>query len=400
MTSVDLLVRLLGVVFAIYTGLAATHFVVQLIFANRTYRQQARPAFAGAYPPNALAVDVVVPVYNESLDDLVACTESILAQRHLGRVNLIVVDDGSLNRAELTPLYDGLRLRGATVILASRNAGKRGAQYLGFQALTGDIVVTVDSDTRLAPDAVAMITRQFSDPRVGGVTGDVRVTNAGRNLLTRLIGLRYWMAFHQERAAQSWFRRVLCCSGPLSAYRRNVIDRVMDRYIAQSFRGRTCTYGDDRHLTNLVLADGNDTLFDSGARATTNVPFAIRQYLRQQLRWNKSFYRELLWTLPMFGRLPIYIRFDLVVQTILPVLMSLSVLTALVYSVLFSTEHLLRYALFVAALALLRSTYGAIRERRPAFLLFVLYGFVHVTLLVPLRAVALMTLSDNRWGTR
>lgn len=174
----------------------------------------------------------------------------------------------------------------------------------------------------------------------------------------------------------------------------------MDRYIGQVFRGNRCTYGDDRHLTNLVLGEGYQTAFDGGAHATTNVPATIRVYLRQRLRWNKSFYRELLWTLRIFGGLPPYIRFDVIVQTLLPMLMSLSVLTAVVYSLVLSPEHLLRYGMFVAIIALLRATYGVIRQRRPSFYVFMLYGFVHVVLLVPLRAIALMTLSDSRWGTR
>ena len=40
------------------------------------------------------------------------------------------------------------------------------------------------------------------------------------------------------------------------------------------------------------------------------------------------------------------------------------------------------------------------RTRRLSFLLFVLYGFIHAALLVPLRIRALSTLTDNSWGTR
>jgi hypothetical protein len=31
--------------------------------------------------------------------------------------------------------------------------------------------------------------------------------------------------------------------------------------------------------------------------------------------------------------------------------------------------------------------------------LFLLYGFIHVFLLIPVRIRALLTLTDNRWGT-
>jgi hypothetical protein len=32
--------------------------------------------------------------------------------------------------------------------------------------------------------------------------------------------------------------------------------------------------------------------------------------------------------------------------------------------------------------------------------MFLLYGFIHVFLLIPVRIRALLTLTDNRWGTR
>ena len=123
--------------------------------------------------------------------------------------------------------------------------------------------------------------------------------------------MRYWIAFNQERAAQSWFRTVLCCSGPLAAYRRSVLEIVWNDYVRQRFRGALCTYGDDRHLTNLVLATGHDTLFVPRATAITNAPATIRGYLKQQLRWNKSFYRELLWTLPFVASRSPYMIFEI-----------------------------------------------------------------------------------------
>jgi hyaluronan synthase/N-acetylglucosaminyltransferase len=242
--------------------------------------------------------------------------------------------------------------------------------------------------------------RAFQDASVGAITGDVGVTNARTNILTRLIAMRYWVAFNQERAAQGYFRTVLCCSGPLAAYRRSVLDRVWDRYINQSYRNVACTYGDDRHLTNLVLDAGFDTLFLPSAHAITNAPEDLGSYLRQQLRWNKSFYRELLWTFPFLLQRSSYIVFEVVVQTALPLLLTLAVVVAMVASAVDEPVRLLHYLEMIVVMAALRCSYAMYRTRQLSFLLFILYGFVHVVLLIPTRMRALMTLSDNRWGTR
>jgi len=179
-----------------------------------------------------------------------------------------------------------------------------------------------------------------------------------------------------------------------------VLDRVWNDYIRQTFRGVSCTYGDDRHLTNLVLADGSDTLFVPGAKAITNAPESLRGYLKQQLRWNKSFYRELLWTLPFLAGRSRYMVFDVVVQTLLPLLLTLAVASSLAFAILFNPSHVLHYLAAITIMALLRCGYAIYRTRRPSFVLFVLYGFLHAALLIPLRLRALTTLTDNRWGTR
>jgi chitooligosaccharide synthase NodC len=399
--ATQLLLHVLRVTFGAYAVLVVTHFILQTYFAHRSHRaflQDADEPQASDFLPT---VDVVVAAYAEDPDSLAACFKSLLAQDYTGSMTVYIVDDFSPNRDELAPVYDAhAALPGWHVLLPGWNRGKRHAQDTAFRECNSEILVTIDSDTIVAQDGVRKLVAAFRDPRVGAATGDIGVTNWRRNLLTRLIDMRYWVAFNQERAAQGWFRTVLCCSGPLAAYRRSVLDRVWDDYIRQTFRGVSCTYGDDRHLTNLVLAAGSDTLFVPAAKAITNAPESLRGYLKQQLRWNKSFYRELLWTLPFLARRSIYMVFDVVVQTLLPLLLTLAISTSLVFAILFDPRRIVHYVLAIAVMALVRCSYAIYRTRRPSFVLFVLYGFLHAALLIPLRIRALTTLTDNRWGTR
>jgi hypothetical protein len=189
----------------------------------------------------------------------------------------------------------------------------------------------------------------------------------------------------------------MCCSGPFSAYRASVIDEVKDRYVSQTFLGEPATIGDDRHLTNLVLERGHRTVFENRAVAYTQVPETLRGYLRQQVRWNRSFYREALWTLRHVRRPHPYLVFDLVLQALLP-FMLVAALALTVYAV--DARHLARYAAFLVAIAFLRSAYGLVRTRSWGFLAFMAYGFLHVGLLIPARLYAIATLRRSNWGTR
>jgi hyaluronan synthase/N-acetylglucosaminyltransferase len=400
--ALHLFARVLHGTLLVYAILVCAHFFVQTFFAHRNYlasiRRARRAESAPAFTPS---VDVIVPVYNESVEDLDACLASLAGQRYGGELRFYVVDDGSPNRDELLPLYARYRQDPRfVVVLAAENGGKRHAQDLALDRGRGEIVVTIDSDTQIDPDGVRVIVRPFVESHVGAVTGDVGVANATENLLTRLIGMRYWIAFNQERAAQGMFSSVLCCSGPFAAYRRVTLEAIWPSYVSQTFRGIACTYGDDRHLTNLVLSQGLEALYEPLAHAITTAPTTLRGYLKQQLRWNKSFYRELLWTLPFLASRSWYLTFEVVVQTILPFLLMLAILAAAISAIFIDPRYLVRYAIAVAVMAVIRCTYAIARTRDPRFFLFVLYGFLHAGLLVPVRIRALTSLTDTSWGTR
>jgi hyaluronan synthase/N-acetylglucosaminyltransferase len=186
----------------------------------------------------------------------------------------------------------------------------------------------------------------------------------------------------------------------MSMYRRRVLRTVWPRYAGQVFRGVPCTYGDDRHLTNLVLGEGWRTAFAPYAGCITSAPTTVPAYLRQQLRWNKSYYRELLWTLSFLPRLSRVMAVEVGVQALLPFLLVVALLATLGRSLVDGPQVLVRYAVVVAVMAVLHCLFALVRTRDPRFLLFVVYGFLHAGLLVPVRVRALLTLDDNAWGTR
>jgi chitooligosaccharide synthase NodC len=403
--AMDLLAAGLHLLFVCYAVLVLSHLLLQVAMAA-LHARRARLLHEAALVTTAGRtewpdVDIIVPIYNEHPDDLTRCCESLVGQDYPGTVRVFLVDDGSPNRAEVMPVLDRYgALPGWTVVLPEANAGKRHAQHAAIELGRAELVLTIDSDTQVAPDGVTRMVERFDDTRVGAVTGSVRVSNADTNLLTRLIDLRYWVAFHQERASHALFGAVLCCSGPLSMYRRRVLVTVWPRYMAQTFRGIPCTYGDDRHLTNLVLGDGWRTAFAPYAGCITSAPTAMKGYLKQQTRWNKSYYRELLWTLAFLPKLSRVMAVEVAVQAALPFLLTLAVLATLGRAAVEGPHVLVRYAAVVAFMAVLHCLFALYRTRDKRFLLFIAYGFIHAALLIPVRIKALLTLDDNAWGTR
>ena len=216
--------------------------------------------------------------------------------------------------------------------------------------------MTIDSDTEVDPDGRDGDRPAFEDPRLGAVTGDVGVTNERRNILTRLIGMRYWVAFNQERAAQSRFRSVLCCSGPLAGYRRDGAHQRLGALRDPVVSGRHLHVRRRPPPHEPRPRDGpRHRGFLPFAHAITYAPEDLSSYLRQQLRWNKSFYRELLWTVPFLLRCSPYLVFEVLVQTVLPLLLTLAIFSAFALGVVDDPHRLLHYAEVVVFMAALRS---------------------------------------------
>jgi N-acetylglucosaminyltransferase len=394
----QLVVVALRVVFLLYVTLVLLHSTLERVYALRSRRQ--RRAGPGPAPGPAAwpAVDVVIPCFNEDPSLLEACCRSVAAQDYPGPMRVWLVDDGSRNRDALLAVYERWDGRGWSVRLLDTNTGKRAAQDEAVRRGSGELVVLMDSDTLLAPDAVRQAAARFTDDRVGAVSGSVGVLNAPTNLLTRLIHHRYRLRFQVERPAQGFFTSLLCCAGPFAVYRRSLLAELWPRYLSQTFAGVPCTNGDDLHLTNLVLATGRQVLFEPRAIASTSVPRSLRLYLRQQLRWNRSFYRELRWTFAGIRSRHPYLVLDVLARALLPLLLA-AALVLLVGEGLLVGWGLLAADLTLA-LAMLCVTAAFLLAHGASVSFLLLYGPLHMALLVPIRVWALVTLASPRWGTR
>ncbi|MDQ2630932.1 MAG: glycosyltransferase [Actinomycetota bacterium] len=123
--------------------------------------------------PAELAVDVVIDNYNYAAF-LPAAIESALAQTH-ERVRVIVVDDGSTD--DSADVLRGYEDR-VTVVL-KENGGHASAFNAGFERCEGDIVIYLDADDLLRPEAAAEAAAAFAaDERVVKTQSRMEVVDA------------------------------------------------------------------------------------------------------------------------------------------------------------------------------------------------------------------------------
>jgi hyaluronan synthase len=350
-------------------------------------------------------VSVVIPAFNEGAMVYQAIESSVLTDYPAEKLEIVCVDDGSTDDTWEYIRRAAARHPGRIRLFRhARNRGKRHALATGFANSQGEILVTMDSDSVIAPDGLRHLVAPFADAKVGAATAKVRVFNRGQNFLTRMLAVRYIMAFEFFRASTSVFRTVMCCSGVLSAYRRCVVERFLDRWLGQEFMGQVCTYGDDRALTNFVLREGYDTVYQRTAEVQTLAPSTLGKLARMLTRWHKSFFREsLIFSTFMFTRYRDRHRAPAVFDFLLTAIL----IPFQFYITLYSLYHIfvdpILILRFLALIVIMGATYMLfyIRfERNSDFLYGVLYSFLHVFFLMWTIPYAALTFRNNSWLTR
>ena len=263
--------------------------------------------------------------------------------------------------------------------------------------------MTVDSDSLVERGALLAIAGPFRDERVGVVAGKVCVLNRFRGLLPRMLHVRFVLSFDFLRSAQSSYGTVYCCPGALSAYRASVLKPLVPAWLRQRFFGEACTIGEDRALTNDVLASGYKSVYQRTAVVHTLAPERYRTLCNMFLRWERSYIREeirlwkIMWTLP-FPAMVLTLIETTVTNLRYPVAYS-----SLVLLINLSAQDpwtMLRLLLSIGLVSLSYTLYFLHSERSREFLYGVLYGYFSFFTLFWIFPYALATVCNRLWLTR
>jgi cellulose synthase/poly-beta-1,6-N-acetylglucosamine synthase-like glycosyltransferase len=305
--------------------LAATIILIYIAYAHyedpsqRTLSQRPRNLRDfPALPPNP-RVSLLVAVKDEA-DEIEACVRSMLANDYRP-LDVIVVDDASTDGT--AEILDRLSAEfGIRVIHMSENVGKKHALVQAAEHADGEIIAFTDSDCRLAVDAVRQcVEAMVRHPELGAVSGHTRATNAHESLLSQIQDVWYEGQFRVVKGAEATFGSVTCVSGPLAVFRREAIMNYLPAWAGDRFLGGEFLFATDRQLTGYVLGqrwigrrlkaryaaspfvrsvDYPELEWRVGyvqaAKVWTRVPARVRPFLRQQVRWKKSFVRNLFFT--------------------------------------------------------------------------------------------------------
>ncbi len=365
------------------------------------FRYRAAPSVG---PDEAPLLSVVIPAYNEGSMVQQAIDSVAEARYPRDRVEIFVVDDGSTDDTWEHIQAAAARHPGVvTALRLPKNRGKRAALAEGFAKARGEILITIDSDSTIEPSALLAIVGPFRNPRVGAVAGKVAVLNRGQGLIPRMLAVRFVLTFDLLRAAQSSYGTVYCCPGAFTAYRASLVRTFLDKWTGQTFLGAPCTFGEDRALTNYVLAAGFDTVYQRSAVVHTVVPTTFRRMCKMFLRWDRSYVREEIRYVAILWRRPAHALAMSLLETLVNNLRypigwaSLALLAAMVPS---HPLVLLRLLSAIGIFAGFNMLYYLHSERSVDFVYGILYAYLSFFGLFWIFPYAMVTVRARGWLTR
>lgn len=241
-----------------------------------------------SYQPS---ITVIVPMHNEGV--LAGQTLDHLMLIEYPNMQLIVVDDGSTDDTwtrieewkKRSDPYD--KIEAYTI----ENGGKAHALNTAItEWAIGELIMCLDGDSILAPDAVTKSVAYFHDPQVVATASNVNIKPNGT--LLGLIQRFEYLICHQMKKAHSAYNVEYIIGGIGSTFRRKTLDSV-GLY-------DTNTMTEDIDLTMKILAKGGNrdqrVKFAHDSIAYTEAVPSFRSLVKQRYRWKygrmQTFYKN------------------------------------------------------------------------------------------------------------
>jgi len=413
---VNALIHTTDVVILTYFLALNTFYALLLVLAIPEIWEQTRLAedddFQRLMQSDALPpITILVPAYNESATIETSVTAILTLEYR--NFEVVVVNDGSKDDtmerlrhafelyevprtyAEAIPtqplraVYRS-RTRTRLLVIDKENGGKADSLNAAINASRFPLVIAVDADTLIEPDALLRLTRPFLlGARIAAVGGTVRVANScvvkdgrvtdarvPRRFLPGIQVVEYLRAFLFGRLGWNRLGGSLVISGAFGLFRKDYLHAIGGYSVSSIVEDLDLVVRLHRHLQRNKIR--YEILFIPDPVAWTEVPESGRILSRQRERWHRGLIAAMWQYKGMLGN-PRYGRVGLIAM---PFFAFGEMFAPLV--------EVLGYGITVLGLA-----YGAIDTSFALLFLLVAWGY---GMLLSIWAVVLDEVSFRRYG--
>jgi len=226
-------------------------------------------------------VSIVVPAWNEE-KTIVRTLETLLVLDYpKDKYEIIVVDDGSTDKTseKVRQFIARKKPEVALKLFKKENGGKGSAMNYGFKRAKGEIVVNMDADSFVEPDALKKMLGYFEDKKVAAVTPAMSVYKPQG----------FWLNLqYAEFMLGIYLRKIFDLNesihvipGPFSAYRKSFFEKhgYFDEHNPT----------EDTEIAMRIQARGYKIKNSISANVYAKQPNNFKGILKQRLRWYYGF---------------------------------------------------------------------------------------------------------------
>lgn len=303
----------------------------------------------------ALRITILIPCHNEE-KSIRMCLMSCIHQTRPAD-EIIIVNDGSTDQT--AAILRKFRKKVKIIQLAKASGNKSFAQEIGLKAVTGDIFISTDADTRLDRHFVEEVEKSFQDPQVAAMGGYVR--SLPYNWLTACRAYDYVIGQNIHKLAQSKLDFILVIPGAAGAFRTEIFRQII------GFDHDTLT--EDLDFTYKLHRHGLKIAYNRQAIVYTQDPANLHSYINQMRRWYAGGWQNLLK----------HLKHDLLLDPRRSLELSLMYVEGVIFSLvlllipLFNFILAMKLLLVLLILIILQAIYSAIVEKRADLLLVPLF---------------------------
>jgi len=340
-------------------------------------------------------VTAIITAYNEG-EAVRKSLETILNQDYPGMIEIILVVDGARQNVatyEAAKRYEGSypeKRRKVGVIPKWERGGRASSLNLGLNYAKGEIVMALDGDTSYDVDMVRNAVSHFWDEKVVAVSGNLRIRNWNKSLVTRFQAIEYAISIYMAKQFLNAFGLINNISGAFGIFRHDFL---------KSIGGWDAGTAEDLVLTLRIkkyksVYPDIKLGFAEDAIGLTDGPETWRGILKQRQRWDGDlvylFFKKHTFVLNPFvvgWREAFHLYYSTIFQQFL-----LPILVILYYLKLFMKFNVIEVAAIVTFIYLIYVVHTfflmlffvvVVSERKrwdvkllPYTLLYPIYGFV------------------------
>ncbi|TFH38900.1 MAG: glycosyltransferase, partial [ANME-2 cluster archaeon] len=220
-------------------------------------------------------VTLIIPMYNEEkvIKEKIENTTKLDYPHE--KIKIILLDDHSTDKSNSIS-SEAIKQTSLNARVLKNKGGKGKARALNwiFPSLESEITIISDADALLKVDSLLQLTKNFTDPDIGGATGKIIIlSDKARASKSQEESYRFF--FDIWRLGESNIHSVSVCNGPLMGFRTDLLKKIKIDPDA---------YADDSDMLFKVIRSGYRVVYEPQAIVYERVPLSVKGRIIQKMK--------------------------------------------------------------------------------------------------------------------